>query len=41
MARSAVHELVKEIVRETATRLRALGTDQEVAGIRLEMVSAH
>ena len=41
MARSAVLELVKAIVRETATRLRALGTDQEPAAIRLEMVSAH
>lgn len=41
MARSAVHELVKAIVRETATRLRALGTDQEPAAILLEMVSAH
>jgi len=41
MARSAVHELVKEIFRETATRLRALGTDQEAVATQLERVSAH
>lgn len=41
MARSAVHELVKDVFRETATRLRVLGPDHEAAAIHVERASAH
>ena len=41
MGRSAVHELVKTIFRETAARLRALGPDHEAAASHVEKASAH
>ena len=41
MGRSAVHELVKTIFRETAARLRALGPDHEAAAAHVEKASAH
>ncbi|AOG24660.1 hypothetical protein BSY15_2460 [Acidovorax sp. RAC01] len=41
MGRSAVHELVKSIFRETAARLRALGPDHEAAASHVEKASAH
>jgi site-specific recombinase XerD len=41
MGRSAVHELVKTIFRETAARLRALGPDHEAAASHVEQASAH
>ena len=41
MARSAVHELVKEVVRRTAQRLRAKGEDHEAAAAHIEKASTH
>ena len=41
MARSAVHELVKEVVRRTAQRLRAKGGDYEAAAAHIEKASTH
>lgn len=41
MGRSAVHELVKRVFRDTATRLRALGPDHEAAAAHVEQASAH
>ena len=41
MGRSGVHELVKDIFRETAARLRALGPDHEGAAAHVEQASAH
>lgn len=41
MARSAVHELVKEIVRRTAQRLRAKGADYEATAAHIEKASTH
>lgn len=41
MARSAVHEIVKEIVRCTAQRLRAKGADHEAAAAHIEQASTH
>jgi site-specific recombinase XerD len=41
MARSAVHELVKDVVRRTAQRLRAKGPEFEAAARNIEQVSAH
>ncbi|MDA8521002.1 tyrosine-type recombinase/integrase [Acidovorax sp. NCPPB 4044] len=41
MGRSGVHELVKDIFRETAARLRALGPDHEAAAAHVEQASAH
>ena len=41
MGRSAVHELVKTIFRDTAARLRALGPDHEAAASHVEKASAH
>lgn len=41
MGRSAVHELVKSVFRDTATRLRALGPDHEAAAAHVEQASAH
>lgn len=41
MARSAVHELVKDVVRRTAQRLRAKGAAYEAAAAHIEKASAH
>ncbi len=41
LARSAVHEIVKEAVRNTAARLRAQGADREAAAAHIEKASAH
>lgn len=41
MARSAVHELVKDVFRETAVRLRARGPEHEAAAAHVELASAH
>ena len=41
MGRSAVHELIKNVFRETATRLRALGPDHEATAAHVEKASAH
>ena len=41
MGRSGVHELVKNVFRETASRLRALGPDHEAAAAHVEQASAH
>jgi integrase len=41
MARSAVHELVKEVFRETAARLRQQGPEHEAAAAHIEQASAH
>lgn len=41
MARSAVHELVKDVVRWTAQRLRLKGADHEAAAAHIEMASTH
>lgn len=41
MARSAVHEIVKEVVRSTAQRLRAKGADHEAAAAHIERASTH
>lgn len=41
MARSAIHEVVKGVMRETATRLRARGPDFEGAASHIEQASTH
>lgn len=41
MSRSGVHELVKDIFRQTAARLRASGSEHEGAAAHLERASAH
>lgn len=41
MARSAVHELVKDVVRRTAQRLRTKGADYEAAAAHIEKASTH
>ena len=41
MGRTAVHELVKGVFRDTAKRLRALGPDREAAASHVEQASAH
>jgi len=41
MKRTAVHELVKSVFRDTAKRLRALGPDREAAASHVEQASAH
>ena len=41
MGRSAVHELVKNVFRETGARLRALGPEHEAAAAHVEKASAH
>ncbi|RQP21862.1 tyrosine-type recombinase/integrase [Piscinibacter terrae] len=41
MARTAVHELVKDVVRRTAQRLRAKGPDYEAAAAHIEKASTH
>lgn len=41
LARSAVHEIVKDIVRQTASRLRARGPEHEAAAAHIERASTH
>lgn len=41
MARTAVHELVKDVARRTAQRLRAKGADHEAAAAHIEKASTH
>jgi site-specific recombinase XerD len=41
VARSAIHEIVKEVFRESATRLRRQGSDFEAAADHLERASTH
>ncbi len=41
LSRSAVHALVKDIVRQAAARLRALGPQHEGAACHIEQASAH
>ncbi|MFC5522557.1 tyrosine-type recombinase/integrase [Polaromonas jejuensis] len=41
MARSAIHEIVKEVVRESAARLRRQGPEFESAAAHLEQASTH
>lgn len=41
MARSAIHEVVKAVVRESAARLRLLGPEFEPAASHLEQASTH
>lgn len=41
LARSAVHEIVKDIVRQTAARLRSRGPEHEAAAAHIERVSSH
>lgn len=41
LARSAVHEIVKDIVRQTAVRLRARGSEHEGAAAHIEQASSH
>ncbi len=41
LARSAVHEIVKDIVRQTAVRLRARGPEHEAAAAHIERASTH
>jgi integrase/recombinase XerD len=41
MARSAVHELVKDVVRRTAQRLRTKGAEYEAAAAHIEKASTH
>lgn len=41
MARSALHEVLKEIFRSSAARMRAQGTEFEAAAVHLEAASAH
>ena len=41
LARSAIHEIVKSIMRATAERLRAQGTDFEAAAAHIELASTH
>lgn len=41
LARSAVHEIVKEVVRNAAARLRSRGPECEAAAAHIEKVSTH
>lgn len=41
MVRSAVYELVKDVVRATAARVRALGPEHEAAAAQIERASPH
>ena len=41
LARSAVHEVVKGIMRATAVRLRARGSEWEAAAAQIEAASTH
>ena len=41
LARSAVHEIVKDIVRQTASRLRVRGPEHEAAAAHIERASTH
>lgn len=41
LARSAVHEIVKDVVRQAAARLRARGPECEAAASHIEKVSTH
>lgn len=41
MARSAIHEIVKAIFRESAARLRQRGSEFEAAAVHLEQASTH
>ncbi|WOB10959.1 tyrosine-type recombinase/integrase [Piscinibacter gummiphilus] len=41
LARSAVHEIVKDVVRQTATRLRVRGPEHEAAAAHIERASTH
>jgi site-specific recombinase XerD len=41
MARSAIHEIVKKVVRDSATRLRAIGSEWESTAAHLEQASTH
>ena len=41
LARSAVHEIVKDVVRQTAERLRAKGPEHEAAAAHIERASTH
>ena len=41
MARSAIHEIVKDVVRRTAQRLRNKGADHEAAAAHIEQASTH
>ncbi len=41
MGRSAIHELVKETMRRTASRLRAHGPEHEAAAAHVERASTH
>ena len=41
MARSAIHEIVKAVVRESATRLRQRGAEFEAGAAHLEQASTH
>lgn len=41
LARSAVHEIVKDVVRKTANRLRARGPEHEDAAAHIERASSH
>lgn len=41
LARSAVHEIVKDVVRQTAARLRARGPECEAAAAHIEKASTH
>lgn len=41
LARSAVHQIVKDVARETAVRLRARGPEHEAAAAHIEQASSH
>jgi site-specific recombinase XerD len=41
MARSAIHEIVKRVFRESAARFRLQGPDVEAAATHLEQASTH
>lgn len=41
MARTAIHEILKGVMRATATRLRARGVDGEAAAAHIEQASTH
>lgn len=41
MARSAVHEIVKAVMRDSAARLRQRGPELEAAAVHLKQASAH
>jgi integrase/recombinase XerD len=41
MARSAIHEIVKAVMRESAARLRQRGPEFEAAAAHLEQASTH